>query len=337
MAVASQLGADAHAPWFKERAASWRTVSTGMRCSLFVLGAVAAGLTAAIFALLHIPANLLVAGLVLIGLAEWLAVTRRLFDAGVEEALELGGLLMIAFWIAQSSGHMSAALSALLIAVVLAAAGARFLNALFTTLAVLVLSFAIDSTFAAPTASLFCFAAAAMALICGRAPLRRPSQEQTLNFLMVAMPLAGYAWGWSAALRSTATVHWLPVCMLLAYGAGAIWVGIRRRRHWPIVAFLACLLCLAYELRNVTGLPLEVRLVVWGSAALALAAVLDRYLRTPRQGITSIKLAADEESMGLLQSLGAASLTPHAAHAADPQFRGGGGAGGGGGGASGNY
>ncbi len=40
--------------------------------------------------------------------------------------------------------------------------------------------------------------------------------------------------------------------------------------------------------------------------------------------------------MGLLQSLGAASLTPHAEHAADTQFRGGGGAGGGGG-ASGHY
>ena len=70
--------------------------------------------------------------------------------------------------------------------------------------------------------------------------------------------------------------------------------------------------------------------------AIALAAFLDRYLRTPRQGITSIKLAADEESMGLLQSLGAASLTPHAAHGADTPFRGGGGTGGGGG-ASGSY
>ncbi len=85
------------------------------------------------------------------------------------------------------------------------------------------------------------------ALICGGAPLRRPSQEQLLNFLVLAMPVAGYAWGWSWTLQRAATVRWLPVCLLLLYGAGALWVGIRRRRHWPIVAFLACLSCVAYE------------------------------------------------------------------------------------------
>jgi uncharacterized membrane protein YgcG len=99
---------------------------------------------------------------------------------------------------------------------------------------------------------------------------------------------------------------------------------------------------MAYELRNVTGLPLEARLIFWGGAALLLSLGLGRYLRTPRGGVSSNREAGDDELSDLLQLAGAGVLAPHgpraphAAPQAEAAFEGGGGTGGGGG-ASGGY
>ncbi|MEP6885502.1 MAG: hypothetical protein ABJC66_12200 [Gammaproteobacteria bacterium] len=336
MAVGSRVKAAAGGAWLTERVGPWKTVTTRMRCILFVLGAVAAALTTSICSLLHMPAYMLCAGMMLIALAEWLVMARHFFNAGVEEALELAGLVLMVIWTADLTGYLHETAYALLAAAALMLAGARFLNPLFTTLAVLALAFAIESAFSLTLAGAFCFAAGIVALTCGAVPLRRPAHEQMLNFLVIAMPLAGYAWGADGPAGNAAGVHGLPVCMLPVYGATALALGVQRRRHPPIVAFLVCVGCLAYELRNLTGLTLQVRLIAWGSAALALAAAIDRYLRTPRRGITSLKLAEDDESAGLLQLVGAASLTPPVAQGAGSGFKGGGGTGGGGG-ASGTY
>jgi hypothetical protein len=66
------------------------------------------------------------------------------------------------------------------------------------------------------------------------------------------------------------------------------------------------------------------------------ATILDRYLRTPRHGITSQKMSDREGSLGLLELAGAAVLTPHTQPAQTSTFHGGGGQGAGGG-ASGAY
>jgi hypothetical protein len=346
MAVGARLPVAADTAWLAARVGDWKTVSLRARCLLFVLSGIAAGSFAAIFELLHFPAHWLAAGTVLIVLAEWLAVGRRFFAAGIEEALEAGGSLLIVVGIADMSSNVHGTGIALLVAAALMVCGVRLLNPLLTTLAVLALAFAVNAasprTAADVLAGVFCVAAAALALGLGATQLRRPAHEQMLNYLVIAMPLAGFVWvqdgygaGPIASLRPIALGQLLAVLMPLVYGAVALVVGVRRRRHAPLIAFMVCVGCLAYELRNITGLALEVRLIVWGCALLALAGALDRYLRMPRAGVTSMKLGEAEESWAL-ELIGPAALAPPMSGAAGPPFKGGGGTGGGGG-ASGTY
>jgi uncharacterized membrane protein YgcG len=128
----------------------------------------------------------------------------------------------------------------------------------------------------------------------------------------------------------------LAVLILLAFGGAALTVGIRRRIHAPLIAVMVCVGCIAYELRNLTTLPLQFKLIIWGTAALFLTLGLDRYLRTPRRGITSNKFAESSGSLDLLQLAGASALAPHSVQRPDAPFKGGGGTFGGGG-ASGDY
>ena len=108
------------------------------------------------------------------------------------------------------------------------------------------------------------------------------------------------------------------------YGMAALIVGARRRSHAPLIAFLVCLGCIAYQQRNLTALPLKLKLIVWGSVVLMLALALNRYFRTPRRGITSAQLSERGSGLDLLQLASVASLGPTASHAAAP-FKGEGG------------
>lgn len=353
MAAAARLGVSRDTPWLAERIGGWKAAGTFTRGALFALGVVAAGLSVAIAALLHVPGPFLVAGLALVAVAEQLIERRRLFGAGVEEALEVVGLLLIGFALVDGSGTAFEIRLALALALALLAAGLRFLNPLFTTLAVATLSFALDlivSTLEvgalsrAVIVAVFCFAAAAVALGLGAARLRRPAHDAMLDWLVVAMPVAGYLWleGRSASALAADPRQHLSVASAVAiampalFGALSLRGGIRRRRHAPILAGMACAGCVGYALRHVTGLALEVRLIVWGSAALVLALALDRYLRTPRAGITSRDVGLGKDALGLLQLVGAGALTPSATQPPGAPFKG---AGGGfdGGGASGGY
>jgi hypothetical protein len=324
MAVASGVGGGRRTPWLTERTGSWVAAKPLMRCALFVLGAVAAGLTAAVFYFTQFPGYLLLAGLCLICVAEWLVLRRHLFGAGIEEALELAGLLMLVFQVEELGLEDFGTRITLLMALMLAIAGFRFLNPLFIVLAAAALSLAIDFGGAHAMARAFCFAAAAAALCAGGIKWRRPAYDQMLDWLVVIMPLVGYAWPARAA-----------VFVLAPYGAAALYIGICRRRHAPLLAFMACMGCIGYELRNLTSLALEAKLILWGSVILLLALALGRYLRTPRAGISSEE-REESEFLDLLPLAGAGALTPPSADPAAAEFKGGGGAGGGGG-ASGNY
>jgi len=197
MVVASRLGIRGDAPWLADRIGGWTTVTLITRCALFALGVVAAGMTAAVFNVLQIPHFLFVSGLVLVAVAEWLLRNRRLFGAGIEEALEVAGLLLIAFDIVDGTGDAQGIRASLMLAVALILAGTRLLNPLLITLAALALSVTIDLTIAADrpvavpaaiAACVFCFSAAAMALALGRLQFRRPSYDRVLDWLVVAMP-----------------------------------------------------------------------------------------------------------------------------------------------------
>jgi len=322
------------------------------RCALFVLGAIAAGLTAIIFSLAHVPAYRLVSGLTLVAAAEWLVTRRRFFGVGVEEAFEAAGLLLIAFqWADNSSGSHAS----LLIALALGVAGLRLLSPFLCTLSAVALSCAIGFIAAtqptthelsATMAAMLCFAAAFIALLVNRLEFLRPSYSQILNWLIVTMPLSGCLWLESVypALpqRGGVFVRLAPFLLPLIFGAAALLAGIRRHVHAPLIAFMVCAGYLANELRNLTNLPVEAKLILCGSVALLLTVALDRYLRMPRNGITSNKLTESSGTLDLVHLAGAAALTPAPAPTpiqdagAGAAFEGGGGTSGGGG-ASGSY
>jgi hypothetical protein len=290
----------------------------------------------AVFDFTHIPGSGWVAGLALIAAAEGLVMRRRLFGAGIEEALWMCGLLVLVFQTQSHALDPFGVRMSLLVAAALAIAGFRFLNPFFITLSVAAISCAIDAHWlAAVIAGAFCFAAAALALWAGSIEFRRPSYDRMLDWLAAIMPLSGYLWLAEGSASTYFPAH-ASLCLLAPFAAAALIVGIRRRTHAPLIAFMVCSGCMAYELRNVTGLSAEARLILWGGAAFLLTLGVGKYLRTPRGGVSSNREAEDDEFSDLLQLAGAGGLAPQSPHGSLAEFKGGGGAGGGGG-ASGTY
>jgi hypothetical protein len=337
MAVAARLGVRNHS-WIAQRTGGWSAPSFIARCAFFVLGLVAGGLTGAVFEILSRSAALPAAGVTLLVAAEWLILRKRLFHAGVEEALWVGGLLVLTVHFVPSGADRSLSVG---IALALAVAAIRLLNPFLLTLAFAAASVAIELAGGrriwgghdvAIAASVFCYGSGAIALLLARIQFLRPSHDHMLNWLMVIMPLCGFLW------LATQLAPAIRVGTGLASGVFALlalMVGIRRRSHAPLLACLASLGCVVYQLRDLTPLPLKVKLIVWGSAALLAAVGLDRYLRTPRRGITSLQVGGGAAALDLVQWLGAGTLAPRAAPQTAP-FKGGGGTFGGGG-ADGGY
>lgn len=318
---------------FSEHTGGWRTASLPSRCTFFVLGVIAAGMTGIITERLGPTGALVTAGVACIAVAEWLILSRRHFWSGIEEALTVAGLTMLAFECLRHVGWSSESTAARFVGIAFAIAGVRLLNPLFTTLSVLVFVIAVDVP---PLGSgLVCYGIGIAALIAGSHCFRRPSHDLMLDWLVVVMPLAGYLW---SAVPNVATDYlhagisaWVvPICPLI-FAAMALVTGLQRRAHAPIVAFMLCVACTAYELRRLTGLPLEIRLIVWGCVLLFVSIILEHYLREARRGITSCKLRDDYDSVRVLGMAGGAVLTPHSAPNATPSFDGGGGRFGGGG------
>jgi len=318
---------------FSGHTGGWRTASLLSRCTFFVLGLIAAGMIGIITERLGPQGSLVTAGLVSIAVAEWLIVARRHFWSGIEEALEVAGLTMLAFEFWSRAGW-SESVGARFVCAALAIAGLRLLNPLFTTLSALALVLALD---APPWGSgLVCYGIGLAALFASAHRFRRPSNDSMLDWLVVVMPVAGYLW---SAARNVATDYlhagasaWLvPICPLV-FAAIALATGLWRRAHAPLVAFMLCVGCTAYELRRLTGLSLETRLIVWGCVLLIVSIILERYLRVARNGITSRRMWDEGDSAGILGIAGSAVLTPHSPPEAAPSFEGAGGRFGGGGG-----
>lgn len=354
LSAAARVHQSARASSFHERTGHWSVVRPLTRIALFVLGLFVASLVATIAGLLRIPASNFIAGLILVLAGETLIARRRLFAAGIEEALEVAGLVMIAVQLLDSfSIWRNVTEGALLVAAAFAVAGVRLLNPLFTTLAAVAVSVACGDLFdrgsvtdsSTPVlASAYCLLLAFLGLSLGAVTFRRPSHDRMADWLVVVMPPAAYLWI-ASAHNGTASLDYLyshtslalaSVAIPLVFGFAALCTGLLRRTHAPLLAFALCVACVAYELRKVTGMPLEVRLIVWGTALLAIAVALDRILRTPRGGISSQQLRERDGPLELLQLAGAAGMTPHAEQVSNRGFEGGGGTFSGGG-ASGKY
>ena len=356
--VGSRLGATVPSAVMTERTGGWRSTGPLARIALFLLGLVAAALLLGILGFRD-ETTLLIAGFGAALAAEWLTVERRLHASGVEEGLCVAGFLMIGAWITTlivpPAGFAGDTVETLVLIAAVGAAGLRLLNPLVTTCAVIGFVYWVGSTATAraldqsigggvTTVVVGC-ALAALALVLGAREYRRPSHDRMIDWLVPTLPVAAYvqstSWSVYGSLGSTgSSASRLVTCaVLIVLGAALLIIGLRRRRHAPILGFLGCVACLAVELRLATALATETWLIVYGLAALAAALALDRYLRPPREGLTSESLTSREGPLDLLQTAGAAVLTRHAAPEhprSEPPVTPGGGRFGGGG-ASGRY
>jgi len=357
--VASEFGAAVPRSALIERTGGWRSTGPLARIALFVMGVVAAAL---FFGILRSgeEITLLVAGLVAALTAEWLHVAHRLHASGIEEGLCVAGFLMIGAWITiiigPEPGFAGGTGDALVLIAVVGAAGLRLLNPFVTTCAVLALVYWVDSTAiaraldqtigAGMTAFACGYALALLALVLGSREYRRPSHDRMLDWLVATLPLAAYSqragWGAYAFLNvpgGGGPGHFATAVPLLALGAVLLVTGLRRRRHAPILGFMGCIACVAVELRLATTFSTETWLIVYGLAALVAGVAVDRYLRLPRNGLTSAVLTRRTGPLDLLQTAGAAVLAQRSAPEApspEPEFTSGDGRFGGGG-ASGRY
>jgi hypothetical protein len=355
--VASELGEAVPRAAMAERTGGWRSTGPLVRVALFVLGFVAAVLLLAILG--FDDDTLLVAGLIAALAAEWLTVSKRLHASGIEEGLCLAGFLLIGAWITTLTGPridvVGAEVDTLVLIAAAGAAGMRRLNPFVTTGAVIAFVYWIGSTATAHaldpvigygvTAVAFGCALAALALALGAREYRRPSHDRMLDWLVATLPVAAYAqhatWNYSIATLypGAGTGRLATTVLLLALGVALLLAGLRRRRHAPFIGFMGCVACLAVELRLATTLATETWLILYGLAARIAGVALDRYLRQPRNGLTSAALTHREGPLDLLQTAGAALLAQRAAPEPpppEPTFTPGGGRFGGGG-ASGQY
>lgn len=357
--VAEELGDAVPRAALAGRTGGWRSTGLLARSALFVLGLVAAALVVGILRAGDETA-LLVAGLVAAFAAEWLTVRKRLFASGIEEGLSVAGCLLVGVWITTGleprATFAGASVTMLVLIVAGVAAGLRRLNAFVTTCAAVALVTWVGSTSGASaidgaigrgmTALLFGGALAACALTLGARTCRRPSYDRMLDWLVATVPVAAYAqYGrWSAFDPSRATggdemSRLAVIVLLIALGAAMLWTGLRRRRHAPLWGFLGCVAGVAVEMRGEFSLATETWLILCGLVALIAGVALDRYLRQPRDGFTSLSLTQGEGPLDLLQVAGSALLakqTGPGPSPTEPTYEGRGGRFGGGG-ASGSF
>ena len=331
--VESRLGGAVPRAVATERTGGWRGTGPLARIALFLLGLVAGALLLGILGFRN-ETTLLVAGLMAVVAAEWLTVAKRLHASGVEEGLYVAGSLMIGAWlatlIAPRSGFAGDTLAMLVLIAATGAAGLRLLNPFVTTCAAIGFVYWAGSTATAQaldqaigsggtTVTVGC-ALAALALALGRREYRRPSHDRMLDWLVATLPVAAYAQSatWNAyeawhVRAGGGTGRLATAVLLLALSAVLLVAGLRRRRHAPLLGFMGCVVCLAAELRLATAFATETWLIAYGLAALVVGVALDRYLRTPRNGLTAAALTNREGPLDLLQTAGAAVLAQRTA------------------------
>lgn len=280
----------------------WKSFSMLPRIGFFILSTICSialfGFIAATIG--NGKAGALIAGVMAIAAAEVLIGRFRFFAAGLEEALWFAGAIGIADSFTPVGARWQTWLTVFGIASLVAAI--RLLNPFCAVLGAVLIPFRFESL-AAP----FCALVALVALALLPLPRRRPSTEHTIGALAVVMPLAAYLF---AKDGKEDLFDPLVAGALLLYALGALIVGVRFRLHAPLLALFTTLGCFAFEVRELSGLSLEARLIVWGTVLLGVSIAVERYLKTPRRGITSRQLR-DDKLGDLLQLAGTIAIAPH--------------------------
>ena len=281
----------------------WKSFRMFPRIGFFILSTICAaalfGFFAAATRSAHVSA--FIAGVAAIAAAELLINGYHFFAAGLEEALWFTGILGLFGSFVPDRASWEVWLCVFGIASLVAAV--RLLNPFCAVVGAILIAFGVKG-FEAP----FCAVVALAALLLLPLPRRRPSLEHALGALAVIMPLAAYLFAKDGNYdRFSPQI----AAALLLYAIAALVIGIRFRLHAPLLALFPALGCLAFEARELTGMPLEVRLVVWGTLLLGVSIAVELYLRTPRKGITSRQLK-DDKLGDFLQLAGTFAITPHA-------------------------
>lgn len=271
------------------RAGGWRTATPPSRCLFFVLGLFGSSLVGGLVVMAPRPG--LVAGLVLVGLGEWLIRSRRAIHCGIEEAAWLAGAAALGFELL-SSLEPDAAPAFALAAVVMLLIGARLLNPLFLAAGVLLapVALAIASASGERTVALVAAVAYAIvgvaALVAGARPWRRPSYARAVDLLLVVAPAATYVC-WLIAERPAA------VALPAALGVAALAGGFRRRWQAGVWAAITAGACAVHAAWDALAMAPYWKLILLGAVLLGGGLMAERALRRPRGGITSRRIGAE--------------------------------------------
>lgn len=301
----------------------WRTNGLLAQAAFFLLTCIGLG---AFYGLLHVVdlgGEGIVAGVVAIGLAEYLIGARRWFFTGVEAALWLGGLFALISEL-PSSGTPEAML---VIAAACAIAGARVRNPLFGALAAVFIVQYFEKRF--DLGVLCALVIAFVACIALLRTWRRPTTEALWIALAFVMPIAG---------RFHADRSWrdTTIALYAVFGVMALSLAMARRHH---ALFLAAMIALAIACgdfaEKLHDWPNEAKLAIGGTLLLAVAFAMSRALRGRTHGLvlTPIQLTPFDDAAEIGATLALQPTT--AAPAPQPQPAGGGQFGGAG--ASGDY
>ncbi len=332
LCLAQRFGARRQREFFAQRTGDWQSAGPLSRLALAIVGLIAAAALLGILFVIfkHGSAQLLLGAALTIGAAELLIVQRRLYNSGIEEALETAGMLMVVFWLIDQFHLANSAIGALVYALGFALVGLRLRNSLLSTCAALALIAALAIGIGRSTQgvwpTLLCYPLAAIALLAGAHRYQRPSSDRMLDWAVVILPVLGWYWFTADApffpdarhifvgnLPSAADgllQNWLLPATLLVYGGACLMLGLQRRTHAPVIASLLCAGCLALELHRRTHLSAEAGLIIGGCVLLFAAIALERWLKTPRNGISSNPIGTGNGPFGWLQQAGAAALTP---------------------------
>jgi hypothetical protein len=274
-----------------------------------------------------IKVTLLVPGVLVIVLAEYLIGARRWWATGVEAALWIGGLFTLIFSLEGEAKPEAI----LLFAAASAIAGARVRQPLFGALAAVFVLTYFDDVQMRFAAFLLGIVITITALVALTRTWKRPSTEWLWIALLLVMPVAAYiAGGYGTGGPQLPTIAVYAVLAIVCLAA-----GIRMRHHAPLLAAMIVTIVLANEAHELFDFPAEVSLAMAGFLLLGGAWLVSRALRGRTEGL----VATPEQLTPLdseLELLAAVHATPDTRPAEPTGHQGGGGTFGGAG-ATGDY
>jgi hypothetical protein len=306
----------------EERTLAWRRLPIVMQIVLFILTIVAISALYWLCFELSLPKGWTTL-LVCLAVAEVLIQRARFWRTGVESALWIGGLFAFIFSL-PSSGKPEAILVFVAAAAI---AGWRVRNPLFGALAFVLCTVYLIAKQWPWTAFGFSMLITLIALFALTRIIQRPSTEALWEVAVIVMPVAGYA-----GIKTGAAPDVRVIAMYAVLATLFLIVAIRFRSRVLLIATVVAAAIGGIEARDLIPLSDEMRLIVAGTIALAVATAMMRALRGKQTGFVIGTTKSSE-----LQDVLSVAPTLLSVHAADaPQPVGGGGEFGGAG-ASGKY